>query len=61
MILEHKYGKKVTGLYLVCLHPDNVYKKYERIEVKNMDKEINDLYALRLEQVKNGTDQVKKH
>jgi CRISPR/Cas system-associated exonuclease Cas4 (RecB family) len=61
MILEHKYGKKVTGLYLVCLHPDNVYKKYERIEVKVMDKEITDLYNLRLEQVKNGTDQVKKH
>jgi len=61
MILEHKYGKKVTGLYLVCLHPDNVYKKYERIEVKVMDKEMVDLYALRLEQVKNGTDQVKKH
>jgi CRISPR/Cas system-associated exonuclease Cas4 (RecB family) len=61
MILEHKYGKKVTGLYLVCLHPDNVYKKYERIEVKVMDKEMTDLYNLRLEQVKNGTDQVKKH
>jgi len=61
MILEHKYGKKVTGLYLVCLHPDNAYKRYERIEVKFMDKEINDLYAVRLEQVKNGTDQVKKH
>ena len=61
MILEHKYGKKVTGLYLVCLHPDNVYKKYERIEVKVMDKEMVDLYALRLEQVKNGTYQVKKH
>jgi hypothetical protein len=46
---------------LVCLHPDNVYKKYERSEVKFMDKEINDLYAVRLEQVRNGTDQVKKH
>ena len=61
MILEHKYGKKVTGLYLVCLHPDNVYKNYQRIEVKVMEKEMIDLYNLRLEQVKNGTDQVKKH
>ena len=25
-ILEHKYGKKVTDLYLVCIHPENIYK-----------------------------------
>ena len=42
-ILEHKYGKKVTGLYLVRLHPDDAYKKYERVKVPFLDKEINDL------------------
>ena len=42
-ILETKYGKKVTGLYLVRLHPNNVYKTYERIEVPFLDEEINDL------------------
>ena len=61
MILEHKYGKKVTGLYLICLHPDNVYKSYERIKVDFMDKEIKALYDLRLQQVKDGTDIIKKH
>jgi ATP-dependent exoDNAse (exonuclease V) beta subunit len=61
MILEHKYDKKVTGLYLICLHPDNVYKSYERIKVEFMDKEIKALYDLRLQQVKDGTDIIKKH
>ena len=61
MILEHKYGKKITGLYLVCLHPENVYKSYQRIKVEFLDKEMADLYKYRLEQVKTGTDQIKKH
>ena len=42
-ILEHKYDKKVTGLYLVRLHPDDAYKNYERVKVPFLDKEINDL------------------
>lgn len=42
-ILEAKYGKKVTGLYLVCLHPDNPYKTFDRIEVPFLETEINDL------------------
>lgn len=50
-ILEKKYDKKVTGLYLVCLHPDNVYKNYERIEVPFLEKEMTDLFALRLLEV----------
>jgi len=51
MILEHKYGKTVTGLYLVCLHPENHYKSYERIEVPVLTKEISDLYEVRLQQL----------
>lgn len=50
-ILEQKYGKKVTGLYLVCLHPDNPYKTYDRIEVPFLDKEIGDLFAVRRQEV----------
>lgn len=46
-ILEHKYSKKITGLYLVRLHPDNPYKTYDRIEVPFMDKEVNDLFEER--------------
>jgi ATP-dependent exoDNAse (exonuclease V) beta subunit len=46
-ILEHKYGKKIVGLYLVCIHPENPYKTYERIEVPFMEKEIADLFAYR--------------
>ena len=46
-ILEKKYDKKVVGLFLVCLHPDNYLKTYERIPVHPLDKEIEDLLALR--------------
>tara|TARA_B100000282_G_scaffold289214_1_gene258713 strand:- start:1691 stop:2467 length:777 start_codon:yes stop_codon:yes gene_type:complete len=42
-IIEHKYGKKVTGLYLVRIHPDDAYKNYERVQVPFLEKEINDL------------------
>jgi ATP-dependent exoDNAse (exonuclease V) beta subunit len=50
-ILEHKYEKKVTGLYLVCIHPDNVYKNYQRIEVPVLENEMRDLVELRRSQV----------
>lgn len=50
-ILEHKYGKKVTGLYLVCMHPENKYKNYQRIEVPFLEKEMDDLILLRKQEV----------
>lgn len=50
-ILEDKYGKTVTGLYLVCLHPDNPTKTYERIEVPILTKEMDDLFAVRRAEV----------
>jgi ATP-dependent exoDNAse (exonuclease V) beta subunit len=37
-ILEHKYGKKVVGLFLMRLHPNS--QTYDRIEVPILDKEI---------------------
>ena len=54
-ILEEKYGKKVTDLFLVCLHPNNANKSYQRIRVPILSDEIKDLFALRLEQVKHMT------
>lgn len=50
-ILETKYGKQVTGLYLVCMHPDNPYKNYERIEVPVLESELNALFEFRRQQV----------
>lgn len=50
-ILEHKYDKKVTGLYLVCMHPDNPNKSYDRIEVPFLEKEMQDLFEYRRKQI----------
>tara|TARA_Y100000992_G_scaffold128343_1_gene84398 strand:+ start:1524 stop:2336 length:813 start_codon:yes stop_codon:yes gene_type:complete len=50
-ILELKYGKKITGMYLVCLHPNNCYKTYDRLEVPDLKKEMTDLFAQRKAQV----------
>jgi ATP-dependent exoDNAse (exonuclease V) beta subunit len=50
-ILEEKYAKKVVGLFLVRLHPENVYKTYERVEIPCLVKEIKDLVAVRKEQI----------
>ena len=61
-ILEHKYDKKVTGLYLVCLHPDNSYKNYDRIEVPFLQNEMNDLINMRLAEVaENKNNKIHKH
>jgi hypothetical protein len=46
-IIEEKYGKKVVGLCLVCLHPNNA--DYQLIEVPFMEKELVDLFEYRRE------------
>lgn len=54
-ILEEKYGLKIKGLYLVCLHPDNPLKTYEKIEAQDLSKEVNALFEVRrqkIEQIK---------
>jgi ATP-dependent exoDNAse (exonuclease V) beta subunit len=51
-ILQDKYDMKITGLFLVVLHPDNPYKTYERLDVPFLDKEIEDLWEYRKEQLK---------
>jgi ATP-dependent exoDNAse (exonuclease V) beta subunit len=47
VFLEHKYDKKVSGMFLVSLHPDNPYKNYDRIEVPVLEVEIKGLLELR--------------
>jgi hypothetical protein len=44
-ILEDKYGKTVTKLCLVRLHPDAIDATYELLEVPFLLKEINDLFT----------------
>ena len=53
-ILEEKYDKKVTDLYLVRLHPDNEEKTYELIKLPDLSKDINELFQQRIYQIKNA-------
>ena len=46
MILERKYGKKVSGMFLVSLHP--IQDTWKRLTVPFLDDEMNDLIQLRL-------------
>jgi len=39
-ILETKYGKKVSDMYLVVLHPNNTNNNYKRIKVCDLQAEI---------------------
>jgi ATP-dependent exoDNAse (exonuclease V) beta subunit len=50
-ILEAKYGVKVSSLYLVRLHPDTKEQTYELLEVPILDKEINDLFEERKQEI----------
>lgn len=50
-ILQDKYNKVVTDMYLVCLHPDNAYKTYERFKVPILDKEMADLMEVRIQEI----------
>ena len=52
-ILESKYDKKVVGLYLVCLHPENKNKNFQRIEVVNLQQEVYDLFEQRTNNLTN--------
>ena len=46
-IIEAKYNKKVTGLFLVRLHPNNKNKTYDLIPCAEISKEVDALFALR--------------
>jgi len=43
-ILESKYDKKITALYLVRLHPNNPKKTFDLIKCADLSVEINDLF-----------------
>ena len=47
-MIEKNYGKKVSDMYLVCLHPNNNNNSYLRYKVPDLQKEITDLMKLRL-------------
>jgi len=50
-ILERKYGKTITRLCLVRLHPSNEAKTYDLIEVPILEKEMADLFEERAKNV----------
>jgi hypothetical protein len=52
-ILEEKYDKIVDELYLVCLHPENRNKDYQRIKVANLQEEVQELFKIRKEEIEN--------
>jgi CRISPR/Cas system-associated exonuclease Cas4 (RecB family) len=51
-ILEEKYGKTVTELCLVCLHPENAYKNYDLIPVPVLEDEMRALFEFRARQIR---------
>ena len=50
-ILEAKYSKKITALYLVRLHPNNVRKTFDLIKCADLSNEIADLFQYRADQI----------
>lgn len=52
-ILERKYNKIVTDLYLVRLHPNNKNNTYDLIKCADLSKEVKILFDLRLSQINN--------
>jgi CRISPR/Cas system-associated exonuclease Cas4 (RecB family) len=61
MILEAKYGKTVTELCLVRLHPDNAYKSYDLIPVPVMAAEMEALVEFRKGQISTPTEHKEMH
>ena len=49
-LLEKNYGKKVTVLRLVCLHPNQ--QSYQIIDVPDLEEELDDLFKLRATNLK---------
>jgi ATP-dependent exoDNAse (exonuclease V) beta subunit len=44
-IIEEKYNKTVTNMYLVCLHPNNRNKNYIRLEVPNLQDDLREVFS----------------
>ena len=54
-LLEKNYDLKVTDLAIVCLHPNNENNDYQKYMIPDLQKEVAELFAERLEQV-NGSE-----
>lgn len=58
-ILQRVYGLVVSGIYLVVCHPNNPDGKYMKIDLPILDKEMDMLLQMRIDELKeNGTYQV---
>ena len=55
VILEEKYDKVVSEMYLVCLHPDNKNKSFQHIRVPNLRNEVYRLFGVREKMLKEKT------
>lgn len=55
-IIEKNYGKKVDGMYLVCLHPENKNKNYQVFKVVDLREEVQDLFKLRMNNLKKSIE-----
>ena len=53
-ILEKNYGKKISNMFLVWLHPNNPGNSYLRYEVDSLHKEMEDLVKLRMRHTNSG-------
>ena len=53
-ILEKNYGKKISNMFLVWLHPNNPGNSYLKYEVDPLSKEMEDLIKLRLSHTNSG-------
>jgi hypothetical protein len=52
-ILERCYGRRVTDLFLVCLHPDNKNGSYQCIRVVDLQAEVATLFEERAKNLMN--------
>ena len=60
-ILYHEYGKTVSRMFLIILHSNNKGGNYEMAEVPACDKEMHDLFNLRISQLAAGLDVIAQH
>jgi hypothetical protein len=50
-ILQKKYGMKIANRCLIVLHPENVYKRYLRYELPDLQEIVEQLFDLRVQDV----------
>jgi len=50
-LIEKNYGRKVSNMYLLCLHPNNKNKNFIREKVFDLSQEVTDLIKLHLDSI----------